>query len=599
MKWEIAALGACACLVLAGCESLDGLAEVGSAAGYNDGFVAYAPETLSAEQMAARKEAVLNSPEWSEYNADVKMLPFTLDKYQYHTDAPVGTVLHRTRESLYFAEKLLNTYDPEMTQQAIDIIRAVVPLQCSDPSREFYGVWPYYPEEPLETKKSGFDPNWADFMAVSLLDIWMLHEDRIPDDLRAEVKESLIRSCAAIKRRNARPGYTNVAIMSTYVTYMVSHMFDLPEMREYGNQRLEQFYDFTIDNGGFREFNSPTYTVVALTELQRMREHFVEPAAHEKVEELYFMGWNMVARHYHKPTGQWAGPHSRSYDNLLSSGQQEKIQEALIANEQDFSIPNALRHYYIDPVYPRQENDVFYKYEPRRSGVCWLTDRYALSTSHANSMWNQRRPLLAYFGTAASPKYMQLRLLLDGYDFASCGFYGIQKHNRVLANMSFVMGMGSKHRSVDLLTDGRFTGSDFRLRFEFGKVNKIPALPASRLAPAHFEAAGTRFDIRMLQASFNGLAGYWESGKNDENAWLDFVFYSGGEREFVMKNMDEAFLTFCLGVSADESAPDLSTATAFIKDGMVVSEWDGLRQSTPIKPWLVTNCYSGVSFNWK
>ena len=41
--------------------------------------------------------------------------------------------------------------------------------------------------------------------------------------------------------------------MGTYVTYMVSHLFDLPDMQAYAKNRLIAFYEYTLDNGGFSE----------------------------------------------------------------------------------------------------------------------------------------------------------------------------------------------------------------------------------------------------------------------------------------------------------------------------------------------------------
>ena len=73
--------------------------------------------------------------------------------------------------------------------------------------------------------------------------------------------------------------YTNIAIMGTYVTYMVSNLFELPELKNYSADRLNRFYNYTLDKEGFSEYNSPTYTIIALNELYRMKSHIVEPVA--------------------------------------------------------------------------------------------------------------------------------------------------------------------------------------------------------------------------------------------------------------------------------------------------------------------------------
>ena len=116
--------------------------------------------------------------------------------------------------------------------------------------------------------------------------------------------------------------------MGTYVTYVTSHLFDMPEMQEYANERLKKFYEYTQEKGGFSEYNSPTYSIVAIDELNRMQRHIVEPEAKRMIDELYVKCWEMIARHYHKKSAQWAGPHSRSYRTLVSTSYYGILKEA-------------------------------------------------------------------------------------------------------------------------------------------------------------------------------------------------------------------------------------------------------------------------------
>ena len=139
------------------------------------------------------------------------------------------------------------------------------------------------------------------------------HQDRLPAELQEKMKNALILAARSVQKRDCEPGYTNIAIMGTYVTYMVSHLFDLPEMKKYANERLYTFYQYTQEQKGFTEYNSPTYTIVALDELNRMQRHIVEPEAKRMIDELYEMGWEMIARHYHKPSGPVSYTHLDVY----------------------------------------------------------------------------------------------------------------------------------------------------------------------------------------------------------------------------------------------------------------------------------------------
>ena len=51
--------------------------------------------------------------------------------------------------------------------------------------------------------------------------------------------------------------------------------------------RLKRFYDFTMELQGFEEYNSPTYTVVALDELQRMIQYLMDQASLRMVDYCY------------------------------------------------------------------------------------------------------------------------------------------------------------------------------------------------------------------------------------------------------------------------------------------------------------------------
>jgi len=131
----------------------------------------------------------------------------------------------------------------------------------------------------------------------------------------------------------------------------------------------------------------------------------------------------MIARHYHQPTGQWVGPHSRAYSPVVDSLFSGMLYEASggRAGSPSFTgdvkmthkIPTYLLHYFISPNYPRTESDEFIVSDPKVTGTAFMTSKYALATANRSSMWNQRHPLLVYWGTVQHPQYCQLRFLHD------------------------------------------------------------------------------------------------------------------------------------------------------------------------------------------
>ena len=565
---------------------------------YRDAQIQYNKVQLSPDEKIILSES-LNGMH-KKYDGKMKMITKTLDGYNYHTDASSG-VFHEVRASFSYAVLLLDLGDKQYTQRAFDVIEKTMTLQDQDTTSKSCGVWPYYLEEPLATKKAPIDFNWADFNAVNLLDVWMGHQTLIPAKLKPKIKNALILAAKAIQKRNVGPGYTNICIMGGYVTYMVSHLFNLPEMQVYAQNRIKNFYDYTLDKGGFSEYNSPTYTIVALDELFRMKSHIIEPSAKQQIDSLYSIGWGTIARHYHQLTGQWAGPHSRSYSTLvrpsfysilkeasngkIDTGIEEKRSDVKIKHQ----IPNYLMHYFISPDYPRTETDIFEKVDPQIIGTCYLAKDYTLSTASRSSLWNQRRPFLVYWGNVQTPKYLQMRFMHDDYDFSSACFFSKQKENNVLAAINFLSSGGDKHISIDRLKDGKFKAKDLRLRFEFGNIKNLEelSLPTTVNEPFSITIDNLKFSFHLSYAVFDNLKGHWEKGGNGKISWIDFVLYSGQETEFNFAKINSAALSFSFSLAKTESAELINKALVSSKDGLLKVKWNEFELVVPLKPQSV------------
>jgi len=561
---------------------------------YRDGQIQYEKVRLTPEEKQIVTDALKGVHE--KYDADAKMITKKLSGYNYHTDASSG-LFHEVRASFSYAVLLLDLGEQQYKERAFEVIAKTITLQDQDTTSKSCGVWPYYLEEPLATKKAPIDFNWADFNAVSLLDVWMGHQDEIPAELKPAIKNALVLAAKSIQKRNMGPGYTNIAIMGTYVTYMVSHLFDLPEMKAYAKARLKKFYDYTLDKGGFSEYNSPTYTIVALDELFRMKRHIIEPSDRQEIDSLYSIGWEIIAKHYHQPTGQWAGPHSRSYSTLvkpsfyaiLKEGSNGRIDVGIEERRSDakikHQIPEYLLHYFLTPVYPRTVTDLFEKEIPQTIGTCYLAPDFTLSTVNCSSLWNQRRPFLVYWGSVTNPKYLQVRFLHDDYDFSSASFYGQQRENKVLAGINFISNGGDKHISIDRLKEGKFVAKDLRLRFELGNVDgKDAALPAATFEPFSLNLDSLVFNFQLFSAKFGDLKGHWEKGGDGKSAWMDFVFYSGVEKEFDLTKINQGVIGFTFSVENLQSGQRYTKPNNNENEQSMRVNWDGLTLELPVKP---------------
>lgn len=559
---------------------------------YRDNYIQYEPFKPDPQE----KKILLHSIESlnERYNPEEKMITKPITEWNYHTDALSG-LFHEVRASLYYAVHLLDLGDKQYEQRAFDVIDKTISLQDTDPQSPSCGVWPYYQEEPLATKISPIDYNWADFNAVSLLDIYLGHKEKIPAGILSKIENALILAAHSIEKRNVGPGYTNIAIMGTYVTYMVSHLFSIPDMQEYAYNRLVRFYEYTLDKGGFSEYNSPTYTIVALDELERMKRHITNEECLQMIDYLYSISWEMIARHYHAPTGQWTGPQSRAYRTLatpsfygiLKQGSDGKIDLGYEPERSDVkikhSIPESLYPYFLSPAYPRTETDIFEKNEPAITGISYLTDRYTLSTASRSSLWNQRRPFLLYWGTFKKPYYLQPRLLHDLYDFSTASIFTQQDENKIIAGINFGTNGGDKHISIDRIKEGRFKAKDLRLRFEMGNLTDPGSisLPENTNDPFSFVMDGLRINIQLFYGKFAGYTGYWEKGGDENKVWFDYVIYSGPETEINLNGINEAALGFAFSVSDDTAWKKPAYS---VKNGVLQAQWDGLKISIPVKP---------------
>src|SRR5690606_22185098 len=120
------------------------------------------------------------------------------------------------------------------------------------------------------------------------------------------VDESIAHACRSIRRRNVGPGYTNIALLGTYVTLVAAETYGDDDLKGYAIARLRRFHEHTKEKGGFSEYNSPTYTMVSLRAIAEMLRDVKDAEARKLLEELHRLAWQEIADHFHPPTRQWA-----------------------------------------------------------------------------------------------------------------------------------------------------------------------------------------------------------------------------------------------------------------------------------------------------
>ena len=532
-----------------------------------------------------------------QYDPAEKMLRARFSSPGYHTTLKAGYV-HRTRDSLSYAVALLDTGQPDRLKRAQDILRRLISLQDQDPKSRTYGIWSWFLEEPLD-KMSPPDWNWADFCGTQLLQVAIDHMHRLPDDLQRQVRQSIIHASYSIKRRNVGPGYTNIALMGTYVTHVASELFDVPELTEYAKARLKRFYDHTLAHGSFSEYNSPTYTAVAINEISRMLRHIKDPDSQKLIQKLNRLAWHHLARHFHPPTRQWSGPHSRCYRTLLGKSTLAFIQRAtdakvsfvpesetavsLDAHRLRAKCPQDFFRYFTNLPSPRLQVEAFVKNKPGRHdtiGTTYLHPDYTLGSVNIGDLWNQRRPMLAYWNTDDGIVAMRLRCLHDNYDYSSASIFTVQDKSDILGAVTFATDRGDTHISLDRIKNATIKATDLRIRLELEGAVAGVKLPSKVEVgrPVHFSSGNITCDFKIAHAVFGDFPITMNTSRDGNKTWIDIVLYNGKQTQIDFNKIPDAAIIFTLSVNSQSKPVILSAAknlslTNRSAPGRIIANW--------------------------
>jgi hypothetical protein len=492
----------------------------------------------------------------SSYDAAACMLKHPCQSPGYHTQIADGTPVHSTVRALDYALLLLQSGEAERAERAAAVIRAVLALQECDPCAAPFGIWPWFYEEPLAAM-SPPDYNWADFCGARLAEMLVGHAAALSAELIADMRAALQRAGMAIFRRNVGSHYTNIAVMGAGVCAVAGEILQDSFLLAYGCRRLERFIAYTREQGGFNEYNSPTYTIVVVEEAERILRLAKDETLRALAGELHEMAWECIATHFHPATGQWAGPHSRAYSDRLRPETSwrlavatgcaiggitpEEAAEQLVLKP--LPCPEKYRHYFQD----HDRHDCVVQQYNRREpsshstkGTTWFDGDVCLGSVNHDSMWVQRRPVIAYWKNGASNALLRLRFLHDGKDFASAFVRNAQSEGRLLSAVGMLSDQGDHHCHLDRPANGIFSAEDFRLRYEL----QAEGASVKELYDERFllQAGERMAAVHCHAGRFDGQEVRWEAGVADGRAFVDAVCYQGVRRDFDFKQLADTWL---------------------------------------------------------
>jgi len=529
------------------------------------------------------------------YNPEHQMLAQNFNSPGYHSKVATGTRVHTTRWSLVYAGALLQRNAPGDAARAAGIIRKVLTLQDVDPNSRTYGIWPWLLEEPLE-KMSPPDWNWADFCGAQLAEMLADDAAKLPRDLVQAMRASLGHAARAIRKRNVGPGYTNIAIMGGGVCAAAGELLGDPQMLQYGRDRLRKVVEHTAQHGSFAEYNSPTYTLIALWECERTLHLVRDAAAREAAESLRRTAWQIIAESFHPGTQQWAGPHSRSYSDHLSShaveylaaqtGTEIRVHPAKGSGRRSGSFevqhplpcPGELRpRFRALPSDPLQVRRTFVRAKSAVDstvGTTWYTAEACLGSVNCGTFWTQQRPVIGYWKTGEDPAVVfRVRFLHDGRDFASLGVSTDQQNGRALSLFYTLPNCGDWHPALDRPRDGVFHAADLRLRYEL-RGKGVQAVAAEK-GTFVLTAGGRRAVIHTTPGRFAGQAVVWQVGRAEQCVFVDGICHQGAQRAFNFREPPDVMLA--AGVEllrADEPAAGQAPSLMKTESGAVEVTWE-------------------------
>ncbi len=507
----------------------------------------------------------------------------------YHTNAKTGQTVHSVRDTTLYAAALLYSGEEAYLDRALACIDRVLKLQDIDEKRETYGIWPYLLEEPVEAM-SAPDWNMADFNAKKLLHILIDHRHALPEEMVKRVEAAVYHASMSIMRRNMGPDYTNISLMGAYVTIKAGEVLQNEELFSYGKRRLEKELEFVSLNGGYSEYNSPTYSILAIEEIGRMLKYIEDKECLETASQLHDLAWRSMAQHFHHPTRQLAAPHGRCYDNLfhkkslsflqIGTGMSldlidpEDMQIELLWSQIIIECPVKYYDYFKPIETPRFLKDKFYqghdiisddeirvnieKNAPDMEARTYMNRNFSLGSFTLYDFWNQRRPLMAYWGTADKPAYLQVRFLKNGTDFCSAMLRASQINNHVVAGVYFVQDHGDYHFILDLLKDGKIEAEELTVRFEVGGSIDNVDIPSEIQTGKSFDIAAGDISVRItpLLYMFEDHILKVKTGANQTAKWVDFVLYEGDSKQFDLNQFSCAAFLFGLSVFDQETCVD-------------------------------------------
>jgi hypothetical protein len=225
---------------------------------------------------------------------------------------------HLVRETAWFALDALDHGDTALATQALT---TVLDRQYDCPGRPWHGTFPIFEHDPEPGDDAvmwlSYDPNWRQFVGVTLALIVDAHGSALPADLVGRCLAAVRRCVVGEPPGRIPASYTNPALMHAWLADWAARRLGEPALAVPGHALAAAVMSLFEATGTVPEFNSPTYDGVNLMAATLWTQ---------APEPLGSWGRRLVASMaaaldflYHPGLHNLCGPYTRSYGMDLGS----------------------------------------------------------------------------------------------------------------------------------------------------------------------------------------------------------------------------------------------------------------------------------------
>lgn len=525
-------------------------------------------------------------------------------KGAYHTN--YTGLIHHTRDSAEYINKVCYMKKSEYYPEVRAILNKLPEVQDSREGSPTYGLWGYVCEEPIEDMLAP-DYNNADFTGKHIAYVLKHCPEALDEESTANAKLCLTRAAQCSITRNVSADYTNISFMSLNTIIGAGVLCDRPDMFEIGKKRLKTAYDYQKHNGGFSEFNSPTYSPLVVEELSRLLMLTDDADVKKWATELMYMAWEEILTRYDADRRELCPPMMRAYrtsasgmieellfagtkgefgsaENFMKYGEYEPLFVPELLSLDVFCPEDLIEKYLRNkPETPRFIEKTFYRKNDIRSEgedtvivrnlnspdlKCfgYMTDDYMMGAFEKTDMWVQRRSSMVSWGKGDTFGAVRIRCFNYDYDYCSGMVYTNQLDNVMLSHTGFATDRGDFHYILDNVIKGRGIKSELttkKLYYAFCLEGTAENAKVIRNGNNFvIDSGDIKVYINIYDAVFNGEP--MDIVYNEETKQIELICFDEEKTVDFAKISEPTYAVFTMSVNEEAEAPETNEENGFV-----------------------------------